>query len=170
MKNSALTSKTKKNAKAKNKYNYREPHLTGRQKKWAMYFAETGNGTEAAKRAGYTVKNADQISCLNQNKPYVMAEVQRIMAKIESESIAKADEILKYLTSIVRGEIQEEVVVTEGLGEGVSVAKKIKKDLQIKDRIKAAELIGKRYGLFNDKLIAPENMELTIKIDYGDDE
>lgn len=129
-----------------------EKGLTPRQEKWAIYFAETGNGAEAARRAGYSEKYANRMGNVNLNNPMVMAKVQEYIKKIESESIAKSDEVLQYLTRIMRGEIKEEIVVVEGCGDGVSEARTMEKELQVKDRIRAAELLGKRYGIFKEGL------------------
>ena len=63
--------------------------------------------------------------------------------------IAKAEEILEFLTSTLRGEVTEEVVVG---GFGKSVTEKIVKNVDLKDRLKAAELLGKRYRLYTDKV------------------
>ena len=82
------------------------------------------------------------------------------MRVLEEKGIAKAEEILKYLTSAMRGEIEEEVVVTENTGDFMSEARVIKKELSAKDRIKAAELLGKRYRLFTDKVEA--NIQASV--------
>ena len=74
------------------------------------------------------------------------------LKKIEDESIADAKEVMKYLTQILRGELDEEVVVVEGEGDGFSSAKKVRKEVGIRERNKAAELLGKRYSLFTDKM------------------
>ena len=74
------------------------------------------------------------------------------MQKLESERIASAEEVLQNLTAMMRGEIQEDVVVVEGEGDGVSSARVMKKQVSAKERIKAAELLGKRYRLYTDKV------------------
>ena len=56
------------------------------------------------------------------------------------------------LTASMRGEIKEEVIVVEGEGDGFSSARVVKKQIGLKDRIKAAELLGKRHRLFTDKV------------------
>jgi phage terminase small subunit len=71
---------------------------------------------------------------------------------MHSEKIADAQEILEYLTAVVRGKTQSEIVVVEGTGDGCSDARKMMKAPDEKERLKAAELIGKRYGLFTDKV------------------
>ena len=91
------------------------------------------------------------------------------MAEKESQLIATQDEVLKYLTSVLRGESQSTEIVVEGTGDGCSEARTLKKEPSEKDRLKAAELLGKRYGLYTDKIETDVDMELNINIDYGDD-
>ena len=69
----------------------------------------------------------------------------------ESKLIADQEEVLRYLTSVLRGETNAEIVVVEGTGEGRSEARTIQKAPDEKERLKAAELLGKRYGLYTDK-------------------
>lgn len=59
--------------------------------------------------------------------------------------------------------------IVEGIGDGRSKARKLEKTPSEKDRLKAAELIGKRYGLFTDKIETDVDMDLNITIDYGDE-
>lgn len=68
----------------------------------------------------------------------------------------------------MRGEIEEEVVVVEGIGEGESRARVLKKQISAKERIKAAELLGKRYSLFTDKVDLEGNVGVTIIDDIDD--
>lgn len=141
--------------------------LTPKQKAFADYYIETGNATESAIRAGYSKKTAAVIGAENLIKPNIKNYIEECMKKLEDERIAKADEVLKYLTSAMRGEINEEVVVVEGEGEGCSSARIVKKEISAKDRIKAAELLGKRYGLFINKVEADVNANVnsTKKLD-----
>ena len=74
------------------------------------------------------------------------------LEKIQSAKVADAQEVLEHLTAAMRGEIQEEVVVVEGSGEGCSDAKIVEKQVSEKDRLKAAELLGRRYSMFTDKV------------------
>ena len=59
---------------------------------------------------------------------------------------------MKYLTSVMRGEAMSEIVVVEGEGDGVSCARRVNKLPDEKEKLKAAELLGKRYGAFTDKV------------------
>jgi phage terminase small subunit len=87
------------------------------------------------------------------------------MADKEKELIADQDEVLKYLTSVLRGETQAEVVVVEGTGMGESSARKVQKAPDEKERLKAAELLGKRYGIFKDKVQA----EVVLPVFEGEE-
>ena len=92
------------------------------------------------------------------------------MAEKEAELIADQDEVLKYLTSVLRGESQSTEIVVEGTGDGCSEARTIEKNPSEKDRLKAAELLGKRYGLYTEKIETDVDMDLNITVDYGDGE
>lgn len=98
----------------------------------------------------------------------VEAYIAERMAEKEDALIAKQDEVLKYLTAVLRGESEAEIVVVEGTGEGCSSAARITKAPDEKERLKAAELLGKRYSLFTDKVEATGDMTLNVSVDYGD--
>ena len=72
------------------------------------------------------------------------------------------------LTSVLRGKSQSTEIVVEGIGDGMSEARTMEKAPSEKDRLKAAELLGKRYGIYTDEVEADVDMELNINIDYGD--
>ena len=126
--------------------------LNARQKAFCEYYVACGNATESAIKAGYSKKTADRIASENLRKLELKKYINEIMQKLESERIASAEEVLQNLTAMMRGEIQEDVVVVEGEGDGVSSARVMKKQVSAKERIKAAELLGKRYRLFTDKV------------------
>ncbi|NFC87501.1 terminase small subunit [Clostridium botulinum] len=140
--------------------------LTPKQKAFADYYIQTGNATEAAIKAGYSKKTARFIGNENLTKPYIKNYIDERMKQLEDERIAKANEVLQYLTRVIRGQETEEVVVTENIGDFMSEAKTIKKEIGAKDRIKAAELLGKRYRLFTDKVEIEG--EVPVVISGGD--
>lgn len=124
--------------------------LTEKQKRFIDYYIELGNATEAAKRAGYSERSAKQIG--NENLTKLDFFIKERLKELEDKRIAKADEVLKHLTAAMRGEIDEEVVVTENIGDFMSEARVVKKQISARERIRAAELLGKRYALFTDKV------------------
>ena len=126
--------------------------LTEKQKRFADYYIETGNITEAATWAGYSKKTARVIGQENLLKPAIKGYIDEKLEAMQDERTASAKEVLEFLTKSMRGEIKEEVVVVEGTGDGTSEARTVKKQIGLRDRIKSAELLGKRYRLFTDKV------------------
>lgn len=141
--------------------------LTEKQKRFCDEYLIDLNATQAAIRAGYSKKTAFIIANENLKKPYIKGYIDERLKQLEDKRIAKADEVLKYLTSVMRNEIKEEVVVVEGKGDGCSSARTIEKDMSAKDRNKAAELLGKRYRLFTDRIEADVNQTVIFE---GEDE
>ncbi|HIT90567.1 MAG TPA: terminase small subunit [Candidatus Merdenecus merdavium] len=136
--------------------------MTIKQKKFADEYIISGNATKAAIEAGYSKKYANtNASKLLQNTT-IKEYVNKRLKELEDKAIAKQDEVLKYLTSVMRGEQQEQTL--RGQGDGFQVIDEI--DVSAKDRIKAAELIGKRYGIWTDKVeLQSENVVIIDDID-----
>ena len=122
--------------------------MTPRQQKFCDEYLISSNATEAAIKAGYSRKTAKQTGSENLSKPDLRAYIDEQLAKIHSAKIADAEEVMKYLTSVMRGEHTEQVLKL--VGEGIQTVTDI--DVSAKERLKAAELIGKRYGLFTEKV------------------
>ena len=143
--------------------------LTEKQKAFCDYYIETLNATESAIRAGYSKNSATEIGCENLRKPHIKSYIEARLKQLEDKRIAEAKEVLEHLTAAMRGEIKEEVVVVEGTGNHKSKARIVKKQISAKDRIKAAELLGKRYALFTDKVDVDGNMGVVIVDDIEED-
>lgn len=122
--------------------------LTIKQKKFADEYIISGNATQAAINAGYSEKTARKIGSENLTKPDIKSYIDERMKKLEEEAIADQAEVLKFLTRIMRDEEKEEVLVNIGNFEQEIQTMKV----SAKDRIKAAELLGKRYGSWTDKV------------------
>lgn len=129
--------------------------MTEKQKRFCDEYLIDLNGTRAYKAAYPSVKNdnaaAASASELLRN-PKVREYLDRELERQHNERTADAREVLEYLTSVLRGESSAEVVVVEGIGEGCSQARRVQKAPDEKERLKAAELIGKRYGLFKESV------------------
>lgn len=121
--------------------------LTEKQRRFVDYYIETGNKTEAAKRAGYSEKTAASIGDENLRKPVIRAAIDARLRELEEKRIAKADEVMQFLTSTLRGEVKEERVVVEGTGDGRSDARIIKVQVSARDRLEAAKSLLKRYPM-----------------------
>lgn len=144
--------------------------LTAKQQRFCDEYLIDLNATQAAIRAGYSEKTAYRTGADNLRKPQIKSYIEARMTEKESELIADQDEVLKYLTSVMRGQSRSSVVVVENVGDFMSSARELEKAPDEKERLKAAELLGKRYGLYTDRVEQDVDMELNITVDYGDED
>lgn len=140
--------------------------MTAKQQRFCDEYLIDLNATQAAIRAGYSPHyantNASKLLQITTIKDFL----QKRMTEKEKELIADQDEVLRYLTAVMRGQSVAEIVVVEGTGDGCSEARAIQKAPDEKERLKAAELLGKRYGLYTDKVEADVDMSpLVLKDD-----
>ena len=127
--------------------------LTEKQKRFIDYYVKYADAKKAAIEAGYSRKTAKQIGSENLAKLDYFIKLK--LSEMESKRIASADEVLQYLTKVMRGEEKDQFDL----------------DATLQDRTKAAELLGKRYRLFTDKEIKLNaSGDITIEVDYGEDE
>ena len=137
--------------------------LTKKQRRFADEYLIDCNGTKAAIRAGYSRKTAnEQAAKLMKNKK-IKAYISEKLEELSSERIAKAQEVMEYLTSVMRGEYTEPIMRL--VGNGVQMLDII--DVSAKDRIRAAELLGRRYGLFKENIKLEESRVIILS---GDEE
>lgn len=136
--------------------------LTQKQQRFVDEYIISGNATQAAIKAGYSKRSAQQTGAENLLKPVIKAELDRRNAEIKSAKTADMQEVMEYLASVMRGEQTESVATAKGIYDNVPVS--------AKDRIKAAELIGKRHGAWTDKKEINGNMNIDIGMgDYDED-
>lgn len=109
--------------------------LTPKQKLFAEYYIQSGNATEAAKKAGYSEKAARQIGTENLAKPSISAYIAERMGGLYKSLIAESDEVLKFYTAVMRGEVKDQF----GL------------DASLADRLKAGDSLMKRYAAASDR-------------------
>lgn len=134
--------------------------MTNKQKRFCEEYLVDCNATQAAIRAGYSEKTARQTAAEILSKPDIRGYIDELLANMQDKTIASAEEVMQYLTSVLRGQSEAEIVVVEGTGDGCSDARKIMKAPDEKERLKAAELLGKRYSLFSDKV----NLEGAVPV------
>ena len=116
------------------------------------------NATQAAKRAGYKEKSAYSQGQRLLKHDEIKSLIRERMAKREEETIATADEVMRYLTSVIRGKSRSHVLARNDLGAEYI----LEKPPDEKERLKAAELMGKRHQLFTDKVQVEGNMPVMI--------
>ena len=117
--------------------------MTPKQKRFCDEYLIDCNATQAAIRAGYSEKTAYSIGQRLLKDVEISAFIAERAEAINNKTIADATEVMQYLTSVLRGEEKEEVIVVEGQGDGYSSARRIDKRVGAKEMIRAAELIGK---------------------------
>lgn len=122
--------------------------LTAKQQRFCDEYLIDLNATQAAIRAGYSKKTAYSIGVENLKKPELKKYIEDRMAEKDKELIATGDEVLKYLTSVMRGKSSSSVLARDEMGAD----RVIEKPPDEKERTKAAELLGKAHMLFTDKV------------------
>ena len=133
--------------------------LNEKQKAFADYYIESLNAYESAKRAGYSEAYAKSQSYKLLENVGIKNYIEERMESKDNYRIASQDEILQILTDIARGITEEEVVQFSQLGEELRTTRKP----TIKDRMKASELLGKRYRMWVDKVEANINQQVIFE-------
>ena len=140
--------------------------------KWeafCLHYAKTGNASESYRQAGYQTTNARSIysNCnrLLKNDD-IRGRLAELAAELAAEKIADIREIHEYLTSVIRGETTDEVVVNEFCGDGISEAKVVQVRTANAARIKAATELAKMKGAYDNRL----QVEVTVPVFGGEDD
>ena len=140
--------------------------LSIKQEKFCLEYARLGNARQAYINAGYECKNENSIDA-SASRLLSDVKVQERLAELAEETknnaIADIQEMQEVLTSIIRQQIDEEVIVNEVM-KGIVTTKKLKKKPAIKDVISAIEKLGKMQGAFSEKV------ELEIAVPVFTDE
>ena len=118
--------------------------MNERQKRFVDEYIQTGNASEAARRAGYSRRTARYIGTELIAKPNILKAIDERLKELESQRVAKTQELLEHLTSVVRGEVEETIITNSGKVFTAPVAEK--------DRLKAAEMLLKVQGAFREKV------------------
>lgn len=159
--------------------------LTARQKRFCDEYLIDMNAEQAAIRAGYSAKyargNAHKLVANSGISEYIAKRMQQK----EDDLIADQDEVLRYLTAVMRREKTESIVVTlkekhsfyepdeEGKMRKQTVEKEVPRVVEIpaklSDANKAAELLGKAHCLFTEKVDLEGSTRVLIIDDIEND-
>ena len=134
--------------------------LNEKQKAFCDFYIESLNATESYQKAydcGYNTARTNGARLLTNAN--IKKYIDDVMQSKDESRIASQDEILQILTDIARGITEEEVVQFSQLGEELRTTRKP----TIKDRMKASELLGKRYRLFVDKVEADVTQQVIFE-------
>lgn len=140
--------------------------MTLKQQRFADEYIITGNATQSAIKAGYSSKYANTNANKLLQNTTIKNYIDERLEQLESEKIASQQEILSYLSSVMRGEMTEQTL--RSVGESGQVIAEI--DVGAKDRIKAAELLGKRYKLWTEKQEVTSNNVTEIVWDIPNED
>lgn len=124
------------------------PKLTEKQKRFCEEHLIDLNATQAAIRAGYSPKTAEQTAARLLRNVKVQNYINELRKEQSQRTGINADTVLKELEKIALADT----------------------DISGKEKIKALELLGKHLGMFKDKLELETDTDLKISIDYGGDE
>lgn len=128
------------------------------------------NGTQSAIRAGYSAKTANRIASQLLSKLDIKTRIKELRDEYYDDTIMSAKEAEALLAQIARGDMDEEVIIVVGEGEGISRPQRMMKQVDARSRLKALELIGRRNQLFTDKVAMDINIEpVTIIEDVPDE-
>lgn len=119
--------------------------LTPKQKKFCEYYIQSGNASEAARKAGYKEKNAPFMGAENLKKPQIKSYINERVGKQDKELVADADEVLRFYSAVMRGEVKDQF----GL------------DASLTDRLKAGDALMKRYAAGGAKKNETEDDPIT---------
>lgn len=132
--------------------------MNAKQRKFADEYLIDCNATQAAIRAGYNEKTAYSQGQRTLKNVEVKTYIDEQLERLHNEKTADAQEVLEYLTAVMRGQHTEQTL--QLIGEGVQTITDI--DVSARERLKAAELIGKRYGMFKDNLDVGGSIPVVI--------
>ena len=139
--------------------------LTVKQRKFVEAYIVSSNATQAAIEAGYSKKTAYQSGSENLKKPQIMKALEKRTKQLQNEKIVDQREIMEFISATQRGEVKETVVTPSGM--------KVEVPAKISERLKAAELMGKRYAMWTEKrdvtaTVGP--VQITDDIPAGSDD
>ncbi len=121
--------------------------MTPKQKRFCDEYLTDLNATQAAVRAGYSLRTAYSQGQRMLKNVEIKSYIEEQLAKIHDEKTASVQEIVEYLTLVLRGEMTEQTL--RMVGDGVQTIDSI--DVPARERLKAAELLGKYYAMFTDR-------------------
>lgn len=139
--------------------------VTARQIAFCLAYAGSGNATQSAIEAGYSEKSARSQGQYLLTNPDIQNYLKTLQEEHASKKIADAREMQEVLTSIIRQEMEEENIVVEGCGDGVSEAVIKKKKSSHKDVLKAIDLLGRMQGAFTNQT----TLNVMIPVFGGED-
>lgn len=120
-----------------------------RRRRFVDEFILTGNGAEAARRAGYSAKHANRQAHALLSNPQIRAAIDERLQAASTAKTLEQTELLEFMSAIVRGAVSDEMLATRLTGKGCSQIERHEIRASVKDRLRAAELLLKVQGAFD---------------------
>lgn len=161
--------------------------LNAKQQRFVEEYLIDLNATQAAIRAGYSVKTAKEIGCENLTKPNIQEAIDKAMAERSKRTGINQERVIQELARIAFVNPQNVINADDGSvrddasDDDLACIQSVKvktmsgdkgyseeREVRLNDKMKALELLGKHLGMFKDKVELETDMDLNITIDYGD--
>lgn len=161
--------------------------LNAKQQRFVDEYLIDLNATQAAIRAGYSVKTAKEIGCENLTKPNIQEAIEKLMAERSKRTGVNQDRVIQELARIAFVNPQNVINADDGSvradasDDDLACIQSVKvktmsgdkgyseeREVRLNDKMKALELLGKHLGMFKDKVELETDMDLNITIDYGE--
>ena len=133
--------------------------LTPKQEKFCIEYSKCGNARQAYIAAGYSYKKdstVDVNACRLLKNDKVQIRLQELTEAAKNDAIADIQEMQEVLTRIIRQDMTEEVLTSDGY--------MVKRHPAVKDVINAVNSLGRMQGAFVDKIEAEVDMDLNITV------
>lgn len=115
--------------------------LTPKQKAFADYYIQTGNATEAARKAGYSEQSARQIGTENLSKPSISEYIADNVKPKEESRIATAEEVMQFFSDVMNGKVKDQFGLDASLSDRLNAGKELMKRHAVADASKNVDKV-----------------------------
>ena len=145
--------------------------MTNKQKRFCVEYLIDLNATQAAIRAGYSTSTAGAIGAENLKKPQIRACIDKALAEQSKRTGVTADRVVRELAKVafvnsddvvdfdsatVKSDASKDDTAAIASVRVKTIPTKdgegIEREIKLADKLKALELLGKRFGLFTDNV------------------
>ncbi|WP_026866618.1 terminase small subunit [Jeotgalicoccus marinus] len=142
--------------------------MNEKQKRFVDEYIIHANVYRAAINAGYSENYARTNASKLLEKGSIKDYKDKRLKEMKNERTADAQEVMEYLTAVMRGEQSDEELILVPNGDFVSEVERHERRSDTAQRTKAAELLGKRYAMWTDKQITDTTERITIVNDLDE--
>ena len=137
--------------------------MNEKQERFCAEYVVDHNGTQAAIRAGYSAKTAAPIASRLLRDVIIKQKIAEMAQKVDTtDAIASAEEVLRYLTSTMRGETFDQIMRKDDEGN----LARFNVVAKVSDRNRAAEALAKHYALLVERVeVSKPKTELAAEIE-----